>query len=262
MISIVDEFKESYKAPPQLENLWDFEMEDWETSNLNISKFKVITTSIPQLKLETLSHNTGHKYYSDFVMPDTFSITFREDTLFSVYRYFKRWEREIFDVRQGVFISSEYPKTRSGVLKYSTFVLNADARKLFEISTMNKIENIAKQAQETIFTRVENLATNIPGIAMPYSKQLFGSQLSSLAKKTGLTKISSTLGSLFEEEVTYQFNFIGIRYLGVSNFTPAYESQNELTITVDFSVDVVVGEEGDYILNRDGVRMPSGRQRQ
>ena len=261
MISIVDEFKESYKAPPQLENLWDFEMEDWMTSNLNISKFKVITTSIPQLKLETLSHNTGHKYYSGFAMPESFSITFREDALFSVYRYFKRWEREIFDVEKGVFISSRYPKTRAGVLKYSTFVLNADARRLFEISTMNKIENIAKQAQETVFTRVENVATQIPGIAMPYSKQLFGSQLSSLAKKTGLTEISSTIGSLFEEVVTYQFNFIGIRYLGISDFTPTYDSQNELTITVDFSVDSIIGEEGDYIVSRDEVRMPSGRPR-
>jgi len=138
MIDISSELLDSYKSSPQFENMWDFYMEDWAESNFNISKLKVISTSLPFVSFENGTHISGNTYYTGYKMPDTFSITFREDSDFSITNYFKKWEAEIFDIYTGCFISSEKQKTRNGVFVYSKFKLNLKKDQVLSLMKINK----------------------------------------------------------------------------------------------------------------------------
>lgn len=252
MIDIQNEMFNSYSESPQFSNLWDFYLLDWYNSSFNISKLKVISSSLPMIKFNYESYDpTGQKYYTGFALPESFSIVFREDSSFSVFNYFKEWESQIFDEETGCFISDENEKTRDGVLQYTKFVLNASYRDLFERFTLQKIENLAKQAQATAFNTIPNLGNKIPGGAsMPYAKQILQSSMSKLAKDTDFSLISP-IGELFTEEITKSFDFLGVRYLGMGEIQNNYEQSNELSITVNFAVD--------RITDRLAIKFPKAR---
>lgn len=234
MISLVDEMYNSYMYSPQMENLWDFYIEDWDESYYNISKFKVISASVPQLSLSYGSHNTGSKFYSGYEMPNTFSVTFREDTKFSVFNYFKVWERKVFDERTGQFISNDKIKTKQGFLEFKKYSIDMNNKKLLQRFALDKAETLLNNTVNTAFVQVKNVANALPGATMPYGRQFIQNSV----KKTSIS-LQPSIGDLFKEETTKSFYFHNIRYLGIENISTSYEAGDELQITVQFAVDAV-----------------------
>lgn len=221
MIDISSELLNSYEASPQFGNMWEFYMEDWNTSQFNISKLKVISTNLPFLQLENATHITGHKYYSGYKLPETFSITFREDSDFSVTNYFKTWEREIFDVVRGCFISSETDKIRNGVFVYSKFYSTATSSDLFEIGAIETLRGVGNSIVSTA------------------SKNKVVSTVASGSINLG-TSLITGMSKFFKEIPTQTYYFKGIRYLGIAEQSGSYDSPEELKITVNFAVDTIL----------------------
>lgn len=240
MIHLVDNLYESFSSSPQMENLWDFYLDDWSTTKYNISRFKVISTSVPQLTLEYDSHNTGNKYYSGYTLPSTFDLVLREDTKFSVYNYFKAWEREIFDDKTGQFISNDKEKTKQGFLEFKKFSIDMNNKKLLQRFAIDKAQTLLNNVTNTAFVQVQNVANALPGAAMPYGRQFMKNSI----KKTNIS-LQPSIGDLFKEETTKSFYYHNVRYLGISDITTSYEAGGELQLTVKFAVDTVTDNLGE-----------------
>lgn len=253
MIDISSDLYESFTAAPQFENMWDFNMLDWKKSNYNISQFKVISTSLPFLSFENGTHISGHTYYTGYKMPDTFSITFREDSDFAVTNYFKDWEAQIFNVHTGCFISSQVKKTRDGIFTYSKSKLKLTNEQLFALSVVNKLKAGAQMAVDTLDSRivamanemtdktsgmVANQARGLLQAGTSKARDLGSSTLSDLTEASTSAKIAK----YFELETTKSYSLIGIRYLGISAQEAGYTSGEELKVTVNFTVDTILDE--------------------
>jgi len=168
MINIAEEtYKDSLKNAPQFSNLWEFSiLDDWNDT-VGISKFRVESTSLPFPSLTVEKRSTGHHYYVGYELPESFSVTFREDVDFSVYRYFKNWQSKVFDLKTGTYISGkDVPHRKTGNIRFTTF------RGREEVTTM-------------------------------------------------------------------KFILYGLRFTGFESLSLDYSSGNQLTLTVNFSVDLI-----------------------
>jgi hypothetical protein len=122
MINIEAVYQDSMKVAPQYANMWDFSIVDDWTENSGISTFKVESTSLPFPSLTVEKRVTGHHYYSGYELPESFSVTFREDKNFSVYTYFKNWQKQVFDLKTGTFISgANVPHKKTGTIRFTAF---------------------------------------------------------------------------------------------------------------------------------------------
>jgi len=241
MIDISSELLNSYIASPQFNNMWEFYIQDWKETDYNISSLKVISTTLPFMQLESESHGTGHKYYTGYKMPENFSVTFREDSDFSVTNYFKEWERLIFDVYTGCFISSDAEKTRNGCFRYSKFELDATKKELFELAVTDRLSSIGKQAIETVQNKIVDVANSQVGAFIGVGRQTLEYGSKALRKEIGFDS-QSGVSKLFKETDTKLYYFKGLRYLGISNQEGSYDSGEELNVVVNFAVDTVLDD--------------------
>ncbi len=240
MINTLDSLYKDFTYSPQLANIWEFYIEeDWESEE-GISKFKVVSTNLPFPSLEQEQRNTGHHFYSGYTMPDSFSITLREDSNFSVYKYFKKWQDSVFDVRSGVFKSGNGAnKIKTGAIEFGKFKLKKDSQ-LFKSMAINKIENLFVQAKDTAFEFAKREVTKgIPGRANSISRQVIQSGAQQLNKKIGDTIDFPDYSDLFEYVITQTFELKGLRFLGISDISLDYSNSEQLQLTVNLGVDYI-----------------------
>jgi hypothetical protein len=238
MMGNLDLLQSSYNRAPQFNNLWDFTLEDWDSSVYSISRFNMISTSLPfVVELETESSPTGKNYYTDFKYPTTFSIELRENTSFTVYEYFKNWLLKVFDPINGNFISSSESKTKTGTIYFYSYKLKPSAYKLFSAEYVTeKIKNLQAVASQTLIEQAKRKAN----AALPYPMSMLASQGASIVSskvRNGLNSIMPDFGDMFEEVVTKTFTIENVRLVGLSDTTLNYEDGGQLTLTANFVAD-------------------------
>lgn len=236
----------------QFASQWEFYIEDWDQSEYKISRFKVISSNLPMVRLTTQTHKTGQSYYTGYTMPSTVSLSLREDVDFSVYNYFKDWESKIFDEQTGCFISSPEVKTKNAVLKYTAYTLDAKKSDFYKLAIAEGASGIANRLTGTAFEQVNRQVSLFTGATGLNNSMALPQEITKLT--TGPLKpvqgsISSLFGgdylsSLFKEKVTKEFNFLGLRYQGMGDISNSYGSDNELTISVNLAVDRVTDRLG------------------
>lgn len=240
MMGNLDLLQSSYTHAPQFNNLWDFVLEDkdWKSSVYSISKFDMISTTLPFVaQLETSDYPTGENYYSDFKYPGSFSIELRENTSFTVYEYFKDWLLKVFDPINGNFISSPEDKTKTGKIFFYSYKLKPSAYKLFSAEYVTeKIKNLQAVASQTLIEQAKRQAN----ANLPYPMSMLASQGASIVSskvRNGLNSLAPDFGDMFEEVVTKTFVLENVRLLGLSETTLNYEGGEQLTLTANFVAD-------------------------
>jgi hypothetical protein len=247
MIGFSDQLYNSYRFSPQLANMWDFYLTDWEESDYEINRFKVIETSVPMLSLETESRSNGEKVYVGYAMPESFSITFREDSNFSVFNYFKEWEREVFDQSTGQFKSrdrnsGQYKSpVRTGTLLFQKSSLTMQALSSTS-QTLNVLQNGIIASKNAVYQKIRG--------SSPFSANIstfVGNQIRELASTVpGLTgartNFFSKMNDLISVEVTKSFTYHNVRFKGIQEVSASYENSDELQITIDLTLDAVTDD--------------------
>lgn len=79
-------------------NLWEFYFDDQPDM-----RFLIKSTSIPLLKFETETRNSGHKVLMKFEPEDSFSIEFNETADFKVINFMEEWMNKIYDQKTRKF---------------------------------------------------------------------------------------------------------------------------------------------------------------
>jgi hypothetical protein len=238
MMGNLDLLQSGYTRAPQFNNLWDFTLEDWDSSAYSISRFNMVGTTLPFVtQLETSNYPTGENYYSDFKYPDSFSIELRENTSFTVYEYFKNWLLKVFDPIKGNFISSSENKTKTGTIYFYSYKLKPSAYKLFSAEYVTeKIKNLQAVASQTLIEQAKRQAN----ANLPYPMSLLASQGASIVSskvRNGLNSLTPDFGDMFEEVVTKTFTIENVRLLGLSETTLNYRDGGQLTLTANFVAD-------------------------
>lgn len=243
-MGILDNIYARYEtASPQFLNLWDFFLEDWgDTSTYNISRFDVEQTSLPSVvNFETDKFITGENYYTNVSYPDTVSLTLRENTDFSVYKYFEKWQSKIFDMEKGHFISGSPDRVKNGTIIFYTFRIKEGGYKFFsEKYILNKTRQLQTIVGQTLVQKAKQTATKI----LPYPMSLLANQAGSIAssKLQNLTNTimpGQNMEDIFEEIETATFSLINLRYLGMGSHSLSYSGSEIMNVAVSFSCDRV-----------------------
>ena len=239
MIDIKDEMFNDYSVyGPQMSNLWEFFIDDWDEYG-HVSKIKVVSTSLPFITLEQEKRHTGHHFYSGYTMPDTFSITFREDTNFSVTKYFEDWRDRVFDMDKGVFRSG-VNQTKTGFIAFSTFKFKEDVNIGLKRYAIGKAENLLTQARGTVLNKLKEVTTGfLPGATQAIGRGIVQRGISEFNKKVGDLSLQPKIGELFEEVQTRSYTLYGLRYLGMSDVSLDYGNQEQLQVTVNLGMDFI-----------------------
>ena len=95
-------------------NMWDFFFLD----NDHL-RFLVKSTTLPFIKFESETRVTGEKFIKGYTPEDGFSITFIETADLIVYKFFKKWQDEVYDKQKRVFKNNR--QTKDGILTLSKF---------------------------------------------------------------------------------------------------------------------------------------------
>ncbi len=237
MIGNSDKLLGSYSNPAQLTNLWDFYFVDWR-GEMNV--MKVVNTNLPYLvTLETGKYDTlGTHFYNGFTFPESFSVTFREDTNFTVYNYFKEWLDIIFDTKEATFksynMNSPIEKSREGFIVMYSYRFNEESINLKSVID-NKLRTLYENISDTYVEKAKNL---VRGGNINIAGALFRTDTFENVSR-GLNEALSNNKKYFDEIETKVFKLKGIRFLGITDSNLDYETSEELKITVNFSVDKV-----------------------
>ena len=114
-------FKHFADNPPQMDNLWEFYLEDWNTDASHITKFNVTGSSIPFKQFETKNRKLGQSYYTGVTYPSQITVTLMEDVNFSVMNYFNTWEDQFYDNVTNVFKAVSKSTDKTGFLVFNTY---------------------------------------------------------------------------------------------------------------------------------------------
>lgn len=251
-MSILDNIGSRYKDQgPQFINLWDFYLEDWESSSqpndttkkYNVSRFDVEDTSLPfPFSFTSEKYSTGKKYYTGVEFSTDFSVTIRENSNFTVYKYFEEWMSKIYNAEKGHFISSNEPKTKTGTILFYSFKFKEDSFNIFSKEYVtNKLKNAQVTSSQTLIQQAKKQASKI----IPYPMSMITSQLGSIASAgvqsaTNTLMASQGLGSLFEEVVTATFSIQNVRILGVDDWSLSYGDGEQMKVKANFDSDRVI----------------------
>jgi hypothetical protein len=105
-----------YNSENQLSAFWDIEV--LNSNNSSLLKTRVVSSTIPFLKLNVERQITGLTTFKDVTFPEEFSITLRESTDFLVYNFFKDWLSKFYNEEENTF------KTFSSKFEYEQSLLN------------------------------------------------------------------------------------------------------------------------------------------
>jgi len=81
-------------------------------------KIRVESVTAPFLKLEVERKNSGETFFKDVEHPETITLTIRESTSFSTYKFFNGWLEKFYDPQKRVF------KTFASVNEYELNLLD------------------------------------------------------------------------------------------------------------------------------------------
>lgn len=239
MIDIKNEMMNDFQTyGPQLRNLWEFYIDDWDNYG-HISKLKVISTSLPFMGLEQEKRHTGHHHYSGYSTPDTFSVKFREDTNFSVMKYFENWRNSIFDSKRGVFRSG-VSQTKTAYVSFFSFRFVPGALNSLKSQTLNQAESLLTRQSERAHMEIRNL----PGDTKEeiQRKSFISNYIADYQKKVTEYGNRPEVQNVLEEVQTRSFTLYGIRFLSMSEISLDYAGGGQLELDVTFGIDLV--EEG------------------
>ena len=105
-----------YETDNQLSTLWDLEVLNSDKTPL--LKTRIVESTIPFTQLNTERKFSGKVFFKDVTYPDEFSITLRESSNFTVYKFFKEVLDKFYDFEQNTF------KTFSSKSEYEQNLLN------------------------------------------------------------------------------------------------------------------------------------------
>lgn len=105
-----------YETDNQISILWDIEV--LNSNNASLLKTRVVSSTIPFLKINSERRLSGLISFKDISFPDEFSITLRESSNFSVYKFFKEWMSKFYNEEENTF------KTFSSKSEYEQNLLN------------------------------------------------------------------------------------------------------------------------------------------
>jgi hypothetical protein len=86
-------------------NLWEFYFEDF----LDM-RYYIISASLPFLKFESQTRNTGTKHITSISPESNFSVTFHETNDYLISNYLLDWRESIYDSKNRVFKRGSYVK--------------------------------------------------------------------------------------------------------------------------------------------------------
>lgn len=202
----LDKIEASYNIPPQMNNLWDFSLSDWNTEdNKNVTKFRVASVDLPFIvTLETETHPTGKNYYTSYTYSSEFSVELREDTSFSVTNYFRDWLLSIFDPINGNFISSPESKLKTGTLTFYTYRLNSS--------------NYMSFSSTYVAEKMRSLTSATPSTYSNYS-------------------------DVFEEVSTKIYTLDNVRFKSMDSYSLSYDDGEQLIVKANLIADRIYDSE-------------------
>ena len=94
-----------YETDNQLSTFWDVEILNSE--NIPKLKTRVISSTIPFLQINIERRLSGILSFKDVTFPEEFSITLRESSNFTVYKFFKEWISKFYNEEENTFKTFE-----------------------------------------------------------------------------------------------------------------------------------------------------------
>ena len=239
MIDIKNEMLGDYETyGPQFTNLWEFYIDDWNDYG-HISKLKVLSTSIPFITFEQGKRHTGHHHYTGYNFPESITVSFKEDTNFSVSKYFEAWRDRIFDTRKGVF-KSGVEQTKTAYVSFYSFRFVPGALQRLQNEVVSGAENLLIQERESALSRLENTSSDLQ--SEKNRKSLVYDQIYENQKKVLEYSEQPSNESYLEEVETRMYTIYGLRYLSMSSISLSYEGSDQLKLDVTLGLDFIEEE--------------------
>lgn len=126
-------------------NLWEFYFDDEPSI-----RFLIKSTTIPLLKFETETRNSGHKVLMKFEPEEDFSIEFNETADFTVMKFMEKWMGNIYDQKTRKF------KTGGSYVKQATVTFFKYTRSDILIPT-NGESTYSYRFMNMMITGIENI---------------------------------------------------------------------------------------------------------
>ena len=192
------------KSNYQLNNLWEFSITQHKENDWPLVTY-VKDTNLSFINLTTETRNTGEKHYNGFTPVESFTMTFRENTEFDSYKYFKEWFDQVFDEVNGTFLSlnagikkgdPEDVIHRTGLLTFNSFEIDQETREDWIVKEIRKALNepsisyqeVRKAVVQTI-KKQEVSAPKIPTVIV--NKEILGNIFTALGRQAVNTAAST-----------------------------------------------------------------------